>query len=93
MQLASYICICTLHITIQLHIVKFHKFKVLFSYIMLRCLMLQSLDAKLDVRQLLQMTHLAILKQLLPITKKHHVICESSEVYFVHPAALHILIK
>ena len=60
---------------------------------MLRCLMLQNLDAKLDVQQLLQMTHLAILKQSLPITKKHQVTCESSEVYFVHPAALHILIK
>ena len=55
--------------------------------------MLQSLDAKLDVRQLLQMTHLAILKQSLPITREYHVTCESSEVYFVHPAALHILIK
>ena len=60
---------------------------------MLRCLMLQSLDAKLDVQQLLQMTHLATLKQSLPITRKHQVTCESPEVYFVHPAALHILIK
>ena len=60
---------------------------------MLQCLMLQSLDAKLDVQQLLQMTHLATLKQLLPITKKHQVTCESSEIHFVHPAALHILIK
>ena len=56
-------------------------------------LMLQSLDAKLDVRKLLQMTHLATLKQSLPITKNHHVTCKSSQVYFVHPAALHILIK
>ena len=47
---------------------------------MLQCLMLQSLDAKLDVRQLLQMTHLATLKQSLPITRKYHVTCESSEV-------------
>ena len=92
MQIASYIHICTLHITMYI-IVKFHKFAVLVSYIMLRCLMLQSLDAKLDVHQLLQMTHLATLKQSLPITKKHQVTCESSEVYFVHPAALHILIK
>ena len=46
---------------------------------MLQRLMLQSLDAKLDVRQLLQMTHLATLKQSLPITKKYQVTCESSE--------------
>ena len=57
---------------------------------MLRCFTLQSLDAKLDVRQLLQMTHL---EQSLPITKKHHVTCKSVEVYFVHPEVLHILIK
>ena len=47
---------------------------------MLRCLMLQSLDAKFDVQQLLQMTHLATLKQSLPITKKHQLTCELSEV-------------
>ena len=92
MQLASYNTY--LYTTYNhVHIVKFHKFAVLVSYIMLRCLMLLSLDAKLDVQQLLQMTHRVTLKQSLPITRKHQVTCESSEVYFVHPAALHILIK
>ena len=93
MQLASYIATYLYTTYNHIHIVKFQKFAVLVSYIMLRCLMLQSLDAKLDVQQLLQMTHVATLKQLLPITRKHYVMCESSEVYFVHPAALHILIK
>ena len=88
MQLASYIRTYN-----HVHIVKFHKFAVSVSYILLQRLMLQSLDVKLDVQQLLQMTHLATLKQSLPITKKHQVTGESSEVYFVYPAALHILIK
>ena len=53
MQLASYIRISTRdYIHSHVHIVKFHKFAVLYSYIMLQCLMLQSLDAMLDVQQL-----------------------------------------
>ena len=89
MQLYMYLYTTYNHI----QIVKFHKFAVPVSYILLQRLMLQSLDAKLEVQQLLQMTRLATLKQSLPITKKHQVICESSEIHFVHPAALHIFIK